>query len=57
MATYNTLTPELIELLKQAAPGHLLTGEDINEDYSHDEMPIYGGHVHRRDCGGHEDMQ
>ena len=45
MATYNTLTPELIELLKQAAPGHLLTGEDINEDYSHDEMPIYGKHA------------
>ena len=42
MATYNTLTPEIIEQLKQAAPGHILTGEEINEDYSHDEMPIYG---------------
>ena len=42
MATYNKLTPELIEQLKAAAPGHLYTGEDVNEDYSHDEMPIYG---------------
>jgi len=42
MATYNKLTPELIEQLKAAAPGHLLSGEEINEDYSHDEMPIYG---------------
>ncbi len=45
MAQYNTLTPELIEQLKAAAPGHLLTGEDINEDYAHDEMPIYGKHM------------
>lgn len=44
MADYNSLTPELIEQLKAAAPGHLLTGDDINEDYSHDEMPIYGSH-------------
>ncbi len=42
MATYNTLTPELIEQLKAAAPGHVLVGADINDDYSHDEMPIYG---------------
>ncbi len=45
MATYNKLTPELIEQLKAAAPGHLYTGEDVNEDYSHDEMPIYGKHM------------
>lgn len=42
MPNYNTLTPELIELLRGAAKGHLLVGEEINEDYSHDEMPIYG---------------
>lgn len=42
MATYNTLTPELIEQLKAAAPGHIFTGDDINEDYARDEMPIYG---------------
>lgn len=42
MATYNKVTPEIIEQIKAAAPGHVYTGEDINEDYSHDEMPIYG---------------
>ena len=42
MAEYNTLTPELIEQLKAAAPGHLLAGDEVNDDYSHDEMPIYG---------------
>ncbi|MCY6370896.1 FAD-binding oxidoreductase [Clostridium ganghwense] len=42
MAEYNKLTEELISKLQEAAPGHILTGDDINEDYSHDEMPIYG---------------
>ena len=41
MAEYNKLTPEIIEQLKAAAPGHIIT-EDINPDYSRDEMPIYG---------------
>lgn len=42
MSNYNQLTPEIIEQLKAAAPGHVYFGEDINEDYEHDEMPIYG---------------
>ena len=42
MAEYNKLTPEIIEQLKAAAPGHIVTGEDINADYARDEMPIYG---------------
>ena len=42
MTQYNKLTPEILEQLKNAAPGHILTGAEINEDYSHDEMPIYG---------------
>ncbi len=42
MAKYNKLTEEIIAKLQEAAPGHILTGNDINEDYSHDEMPIYG---------------
>lgn len=42
MAKYNQLTEELISKLQKVAPGHILTGDDINEDYSHDEMPIYG---------------
>ena len=42
MADYNKLTEELISKFGEVAPGHILTGDDINEDYSHDEMPIYG---------------
>ncbi|MBQ6733783.1 MAG: FAD-binding oxidoreductase [Lachnospiraceae bacterium] len=45
MTQYNRLTPELIEELKAVAPDHILTGEDINEDYARDEMPIYGSRM------------
>ena len=46
MAEYNQLTPELIAELENIVGGdNCLTGEDINEDYSHDEMPIYGTHM------------
>lgn len=44
MGNYNTITPDILEELQNAANGHLLTGDDINEDYEHDEMPIYGRH-------------
>lgn len=40
--TYNKVTPEFVEQLKKIVPGKVYTGEDINEDFSHDEMPIYG---------------
>lgn len=39
---YQALTPELVQELSAIAPGRVFTGSDINEDYSHDEMPIYG---------------
>lgn len=39
---YQTLTPELIRQLSAIAPNRVFTGGDINDDYSHDEMPIYG---------------
>ncbi len=39
---YQTLTPELMQQLMDIAPGRVFTGSDINADYSHDEMPIYG---------------
>ncbi len=42
MTAYNKVTPEILDMLRAAAPGHILTGEDINPDYSRDEMPIYG---------------
>lgn len=63
---YQTLTPELLEQLTAIAPGRVFAGSDINEDYSHDEMPIYGkghargcggGQLHGRDCSRHEVLQ
>src|SRR5699024_7128662 len=39
---YQTLTPDLIQQLSAIAPGRVFTNGDINEDYTHDEMPIYG---------------
>ena len=39
---YNKVTPEIIEEFKKIVPGKVHTADDINEDYSHDEMPIYG---------------
>ena len=42
---YQALTPELVQELSAIAPGRVFTGSDINEDYSHDEMPIYGKSV------------
>ena len=39
---YNKVTPELIEEFKKIVPGKVHTGDEINEDFSHDEMPIYG---------------
>ncbi|MDR1771247.1 MAG: FAD-binding oxidoreductase [Hungatella sp.] len=40
--TYNKVTPELIEEFKKIVPGKVHEKEEINEDYFHDEMPIYG---------------
>ncbi len=40
--SYNQVTPELIEAFKQIVPGKVYVNGDINEDYAHDEMPIYG---------------
>ena len=38
MDQYNTLTPEIISKLK-AVSDHILTGDDINPDFSRDEIP------------------
>ena len=41
MVEYNELTGELVaELAAIVGEDNCLTGEDINEDYAHDEMPI-----------------
>lgn len=42
---YETLTPELIAQLQAIAPGRVFVGEEVSEDYSHDEMPIYGKRI------------
>ena len=40
--TYNQVTPQLIQELQAIVPGKVHKNEEINEDYFHDEMPIYG---------------
>lgn len=43
MPEYNKLTPELIQELRGSCwRGKRHFGEAISDDYSHDEMPIYG---------------
>lgn len=42
MTSYQAVTPEIIDALKKAAKGRVVTGGDINPDYARDEMPIYG---------------
>ena len=45
MAHYNMLRPEDAEALKQfVGPGCFYAGDSVKEDFSHDEMPIYGKH-------------
>jgi glycolate oxidase len=39
---YSKVTPQLIQEFKKIIPGKVHEKEDINEDYFHDEMPIYG---------------
>jgi glycolate oxidase len=39
---YNKVTPQLIQEFKNIIPGKVHEKEEINEDYFHDEMPIYG---------------
>lgn len=40
--TYSKVTPELIQEFKKIVPGRVHEKEEMNEDYFHDEMPIYG---------------
>ncbi len=43
MSDYNKLTPELIDqLVTIVGSDNCYVGDEIAEDYSHDEMPIYG---------------
>lgn len=43
MTSYNTLTPEIAEqLCSIVGEGRFQYGRAVREEYSHDEMPIYG---------------
>ncbi|OON86712.1 2-hydroxy-acid oxidase [Oribacterium sp. C9] len=42
---YQKPSEEMIEELKKIAPGRVLTGEDIGDDYTHDESIFYGKHM------------
>lgn len=43
MSAYSEVTPEIIRQLEEiVGEGACLCGEAVGEDYSHDEMPIYG---------------
>lgn len=43
MAVYNTLTSEIAEKLRKiVGERRFSAGENVKENYSHDEMPIYG---------------
>ena len=44
MTQYNKVSEEIINKLKDSVEGKVFTGEDINEDFFHDEMPIYGSY-------------
>lgn len=39
---FNKVTPDVVEQLKAIAPGRAFVGDEINDDYSHDEMRFYG---------------
>ena len=38
--SYNQVTPELIEAFKKIVPGKVFKGDEIKEEYSHEQMPI-----------------
>lgn len=51
MTKYNELTPELIAELKAiVGEDNCHAGEAVSEDYSHDEMPIYGTRMPEAVC-------
>ena len=51
MADYNRLTPELADELRKIVGGQRLEyGEQVKEQYSHDEMPIYGKYMPEAVC-------
>ena len=46
MTAYNKITPDIAQRLKAVVgERRFFAGEDINPNYAHDEMPIYGKHL------------
>ena len=46
MANYNKITPEIAEQLRAAVgAGRFYYGDEIDPNYAHDEMPIYGKYM------------
>jgi len=39
---YNKVSEDLVEKFKKIVPGKVYTKDEINKDFFHDEMPIYG---------------
>ena len=44
MTDYNKVSEEIINKFRESVEGKVYTADDINEDYYHDEMPIYGSY-------------
>lgn len=42
MAQYNKITDEIKQQIQKVVSGKVYSGEEINEDFFRDEMPIYG---------------
>ena len=42
MTQYEAITPDILDELKAISGHHVIVGEEINPDYTHDDMPIYG---------------
>ncbi|MDR2898998.1 MAG: FAD-binding oxidoreductase, partial [Clostridiales bacterium] len=43
--TFNRPTAADLEIMTKICPGRTYSGEEINEDYTHDEMKIYGQYM------------
>ncbi len=51
MGAFNALTDELIDKIREiVGADDIQLGEGVSEDYSHDEMPIYGSHYPEAVC-------
>lgn len=42
MNNYNAISEDIIAQIRDAVSGKVYVGDEVNEDFFHDEMPIYG---------------